>query len=291
MFKGSGVALITPFNEDMSVNYLKVSELVEYHCENNTDALIILGTTGEASTLTDDEKVKIVETVLEANKKRLPIIVGAGSNNTIQAIEMSKKYEKLGVDGLLLVTPYYNKGNEDGIYKHFVSIAEFVNLPIMLYNVPGRTGVNLSISLLKKLAKHKNIVALKEASGDISYACEVARLVPELALYSGNDDITIPLMSIGAIGTVSVLANIEPKVVHNMVENFFNGDVKEAQRLQLKYNGLVKSLFLEVNPIPVKEAMNILGKGVGKCRLPLGDMEEKNIAILKKELEEVGEVV
>ena len=291
MFKGSGVALITPFNEDMSVNYLKVSELVEYHCENSTDALIILGTTGEASTLTENEKVKIVETVLEANKKRLPIIVGAGSNNTIQAIEMAKKYEQMGVDGLLLVTPYYNKGNEDGIYKHFISIAEFIDLPIMLYNVPGRTGVNLSINLLKKLSKQKNIVALKEASGDISYACEIARLVPELALYSGNDDITIPLMSIGAVGTVSVLANIEPKVVHNMVYSFLNGDVKEAQRLQLKYNGLVKSLFVEVNPIPVKEAMNILGKNVGKCRLPLGDLDEKNKSIVKKELQEVGETV
>ncbi|MGL5544405.1 MAG: 4-hydroxy-tetrahydrodipicolinate synthase, partial [Cetobacterium sp.] len=265
--------------------------LVEYHCANSTDALIILGTTGEASTLTDDEKIKIVETVLDVNKKRLPIIVGAGSNNTIQAIEMSKKYETMGVDGLLLVTPYYNKGNEDGIYKHFISIAEFVDLPIMLYNVPGRTGVNLSLGLLKKLAKQKNIVAIKEASGDISYACEIARLIPELDIYSGNDDMTVPLMSIGAVGTVSVLANIEPKVVHNMVYSYLNGDVKEARRLQLRYNGLVKSLFVEVNPIPVKKAMNILGMNVGGCRLPLGELEEKSIEILKKELKEVGEEI
>lgn len=291
MFKGSGVALITPFNEDMSVNYLEISKLVEYHCANSTDALIILGTTGEASTLTDDEKIKIVETVLDVNKKRLPIIVGAGSNNTKQAIEMSKKYESMGVDGLLLVTPYYNKGNEDGIYKHFISIAEFVKLPIMLYNVPGRTGVNLSLGLLKKLAKQKNIVAIKEASGDISYACEIARLVPELEIYSGNDDMTVPLMSIGAVGTVSVLANIEPKVVHNMVYSFLNGDVNGARRLQLKYNGLVKSLFVEVNPIPVKKAMNILGMNVGGCRLPLGELEQKSIEILKKELAEVGEEI
>ncbi|MGL5175114.1 MAG: 4-hydroxy-tetrahydrodipicolinate synthase [Cetobacterium sp.] len=291
MFKGSGVALITPFNEDMSVNYLEISKLVEYHCANSTDALIILGTTGEASTLTDDEKIKIVETVLDVNKKRLPIIVGAGSNNTKQAIEMSKKYESMGVDGLLLVTPYYNKGNEDGIYKHFISIAEFVDLPIMLYNVPGRTGVNLSLGLLKKLAKQKNIVAIKEASGDISYACEIARLVPELEIYSGNDDMTVPLMSIGAVGTVSVLANIEPKVVHNMVYSYLNGDVNEARRLQLKYNGLVKSLFVEVNPIPVKKAMNLLGMNVGGCRLPLGELEQKSIDILKKELAEVGEEI
>ncbi|MGL4905098.1 MAG: 4-hydroxy-tetrahydrodipicolinate synthase, partial [Cetobacterium sp.] len=200
MFKGSGVALVTPFNQDMSVNYLELSKLVEYHCTNSTDALIVLGTTGEVSTLNEDEKVKIVKTVLEANKKRLPVIVGAGSNNTIQAIEMSKKYESMGVDGLLLVTPYYNKGNEDGIYKHFISIASLVNLPIMLYNVPGRTGVNLSINLLKKLSKQKNIVAIKEASGDISYACEIARLIPELDIYSGNDDIIVPLLSIGAVG-------------------------------------------------------------------------------------------
>ncbi|MEG1807680.1 MAG: 4-hydroxy-tetrahydrodipicolinate synthase [Cetobacterium sp.] len=291
MFKGSGVALVTPFCEDMSVNYSKIEELVEYHCENKTDALIILGTTGESSTLSDEERIKIVETVVKKNAKRLPIIVGAGSNNTKHAIEMAKKFEKLGIDGLLLVTPYYNKGNEDGIYKHFISVAEFVDLPIMLYNVPGRTGVNLSVKLLKKLSKCKNIVALKEASGDISYAAEVARLVPELDLYSGNDDITVPLMSLGAVGTVSVLANIEPKVVHNMVECFLKGDVKEARRLQLKYNGIVKALFVEVNPIPVKKAMNILGKNVGECRLPLGEMDSKNIEFLKEELQKVGENV
>ncbi|MEG0137149.1 MAG: 4-hydroxy-tetrahydrodipicolinate synthase [Cetobacterium sp.] len=291
MFKGSGVALVTPFCEDMSVNYSKIEELVEYHCENKTDALIILGTTGESSTLSDEERIKIVETVVKKNAKRLPIIVGAGSNNTKHAIEMAKKFEKLGIDGLLLVTPYYNKGNEDGIYKHFISVAEFVDLPIMLYNVPGRTGVNLSIKLLKKLSKSKNIVALKEASGDISYAAEVARLVPELDLYSGNDDITVPLMSLGAVGTVSVLANIEPKVVHNMVECFLKGDVKEARRLQLKYNGIVKALFVEVNPIPVKKAMNILGKNVGECRLPLGEMDSKNVELLKEELQKVGENV
>ncbi|MGL4425737.1 MAG: 4-hydroxy-tetrahydrodipicolinate synthase [Cetobacterium sp.] len=290
MFKGSGVALVTPFNQDMSVNYLELSKLVEYHCTNGTDALIVLGTTGEVSTLNEDEKVKIVKTVLEVNKKRLPVIVGAGSNNTIEAIEMSKKYESMGVDGLLLVTPYYNKGNEDGIYKHFISIANFVNLPIMLYNVPGRTGVNLSINLLKKLSKQKNIVAIKEASGDISYACEIARLIPELDIYSGNDDIIVPLLSIGAVGAVSVLANIEPKVTHDIVFSYLNGDIEEAKKLQLEYNGLVKGLFVEVNPIPVKKAMNLLGKNIGGCRLPLGDMEQKNIMFLENELKQVGEL-
>lgn len=289
MFKGSGVALVTPFNEDLSVNYKKVEELVEYHCENKTDALIILGTTGEASTLTDLEKENIVKVVIEKNNKRLPIIVGAGTNDTMKAIELSKKYESLGADGLLLVTPYYNKGNEDGIYKHYISIADFVNIPVILYNVPGRTGVNLSINLLKRLAKHKNIVGIKEASGDISYACEVAREVPELMMYSGNDDITLPLLSIGAVGTISVLANIEPAVTHNIVETFFNGDILESRRLQLKYNGLVKALFVEVNPVPVKKAMNLLGQIVGNCRLPLGDLSESSVMILENELKNVGE--
>ncbi|WP_297405943.1 4-hydroxy-tetrahydrodipicolinate synthase [uncultured Cetobacterium sp.] len=289
MFKGSGVALITPFNEDLTVNYKKIEELVDYHCENKTDALIILGTTGESSTLDDEEKENIVKVVIEKNQKRLPIIVGAGSNDTKHAIELSKKYEQLGADGLLLVTPYYNKGNEDGIYKHYVSIADFVNIPIILYNVPGRTGVNLSVSLLKRLAKHKNIIGLKEASGDISYAAEVAREVPELLIYSGNDDITVPLMSLGAVGTISVLANIEPAVTHNIVECYLNGDVIEARRLQLKYNGLVKALFVEVNPVPVKKAMNLLGNIVGNCRLPLGDLSDLSVSILEKELKGVGE--
>lgn len=289
MFKGSGVALVTPFNEDLSVNYKRIEELVDYHCENNTDALIILGTTGEASTLTKEEKEEIVKVVIEKNKKRLPVIVGAGSNDTMTAIELSKRYEELGADGLLLVTPYYNKGNEDGIYKHYISIADFVNIPIILYNIPGRTGVNLSINLLKRLSKHKNIIGLKEASGDISYATEVAREVPELMMYSGNDDITVPLLSIGAVGTISVLANIEPGISHNMVETYLNGDVVESRRLQLKYNGLVKALFIEVNPVPIKKAMNMLGKIVGNCRLPLGDLSEGSVKILEQELKSVGE--
>lgn len=287
MFKGSGVALVTPFNDDLTVNYEKMRELVEYHCTHKTDALIILGTTGEATTLTENEKKEIVKCCKEANQGRLPIIVGAGSNNTAEAVRMAKIYEELGVDGLLVVTPYYNKGNENGIYEHYIAIADGVKLPIMLYNVPGRTGVNLSINLLKKLSKHQNIVALKEASGDISYASEVARLVPELALYSGNDDMTLPLLSIGAVGAVSVLANIKPEVVHDMIEKYYNENIHEAKRLQLDYNGLVHALFIEVNPVPVKEAMNILGMKVGKCRLPLGDMYSENIAKLKGEIEKV----
>lgn len=287
MFKGSGVALVTPFNEDLSVNYEMLKELVEFHCENGTDALIVIGTTGEASTLTDEEKEKVVKTVIETNRKRLPIIVGSGSNNTMVAVEASKKYEALGADGLLVVTPYYNKGNEDGIYNHYMAIANAVNIPIMLYNVPGRTGVNLSIENLKRLAEHKNIVAIKEASGNISYVAKIAREVPKLDIYSGNDDMIVPILSLGGVGVVSVLANIEPKVTHDIVQKYLEGDVESSKNLQLKYNGLVDNLFIEVNPIPVKKALNIRGMNAGECRLPLGKMKESNVEILKKSLDEV----
>lgn len=276
IFKGSGVALITPFTKDDSVDFEKLGELLEYHIKNKTDAIIINGTTGESATLTDEEKYEIIKYSVKRVNGRVPVIAGTGSNNTKHAMELSKKAEALGVDGLLVVTPYYNKGNENGIYEHYKLIAENVNCPIILYNVPSRTGVNLSISLLKKLAEIKNIVAIKEASGNISYAGEIAREVPELDIYSGNDDMTIPLMSYGGIGVISVSANIIPETVHNMCMSFLENNIVEAKNLQLKYNDLVDSLFIEVNPVPIKEAMNYLGYNVGHCRLPLGEMKEKN---------------
>lgn len=276
IFKGSGVALITPFTKDDSVDFEKLGELLEYHIKNKTDAIIINGTTGESATLTDEEKYEIIKYSVKRVNGRVPVIAGAGSNNTKHAVELSKKAEALGVDGLLVVTPYYNKGNENGIYEHYKLIAENVNCPIILYNVPSRTGVNLSISLLKKLAEIKNIVAIKEASGNISYAGEIAREVPELDIYSGNDDMTIPLMSYGGIGVISVSANIIPETVHNMCMSFLENNIVEAKNLQLKYNDLVDSLFIEVNPVPIKEAMNYLGYNVGHCRLPLGEMKEEN---------------
>lgn len=252
IFKGSGVALITPFTKDDSVDFEKLGELLEYHIKNKTDAIIINGTTGESATLTDEEKYEIIKYSVKRVNGRVPVIAGAGSNNTKHAVELSKKAEALGVDGLLIVTPYYNKGNENGIYEHYKLIAENVNCPIILYNVPSRTGVNLSISLLKKLAEIKNIVAIKEASGNISYAGEIAREVPELDIYSGNDDMTIPLMSYGGIGVISVSANIIPETVHNMCMSFLENNIVEAKNLQLKYNDLVDSLFIEVNPVPIK---------------------------------------
>ena len=277
IFVGSGVALVTPFDENNQVNYKRLGELLEYHVANKTDAIIISGTTGEASTMTESERLNVIKFTVDKIAKRIPVIAGTGSNSTEIAVEFSKKVEVLGVDGLLVVTPYYNKGNERGIYGHYKEIAESVNIPIILYNVPGRTGVNLSVSLIKELAKFENIVAIKEASGNISYAAEIARQVPELDIYSGNDDMTVPLLSLGAKGVISVSANIIPEVIHNMVMSFLNGDSKEACRLQLGYNELSNGMFIETNPVPVKEAMNYLGYEVGECRLPLGEMYPENI--------------
>ncbi|MCI6152802.1 4-hydroxy-tetrahydrodipicolinate synthase [Fusobacterium perfoetens] len=276
IFTGSGVALVTPFTNDNQVNYKKLEELLEFHVENKTDAIVVVGTTGEASTMTEEERLEVIKFTVEKINKRIPVIAGTGSNCTKTAVEFSKKVEELGVDALLVVTPYYNKGNENGIYEHYKSIASVVKLPIILYNVPGRTGVNLSINLLKRLACIENIVAIKEASGNMSYTTEVARQVPELDIYSGNDDLTVPILSVGGKGVISVSANIIPETIHNMVMSFLKGDIKEACRLQLGYNELSNGMFIETNPVPVKEAMNYLGYEVGQCRLPLGEMYQEN---------------
>lgn len=276
LFTGSGVALITPFDENGEVNYSRFREILEFHVINHTDAIIVTGTTGEGSTLNDEEKISVIEFTVNIINNRIPVIAGTGSNDTRHAAEFSKRVEKLGVDGLLVVTPYYNKGNENGIYEHYKTLAEGVKIPVILYNVPSRTGVNLSIQLLKRLAQIENITALKEASGDISYVAEVAREVPELDIYSGNDDMVVPVLSLGGKGVISVSANIIPDISHDITVSFLKGDVKKARELQLKYNDLVNALFLETNPVPIKEAMNFLGYEVGNCRLPLGVMEEAN---------------
>ena len=280
IFTGSGVALITPFNEKNEINFEKLRELLEYHIANRTDAVIVTGTTGESATMSDEEKLAVIKFSVDVVRGRIPVIAGTGSNNTKHAVWLSQEAEKLGADALLVVTPYYNKGNESGIYNHYREIAENVKIPIILYNVPGRTGVNLSVNLVKELSRLKNIDAIKEASGNISYAAEIARAVPELDIYSGNDDMTVPLLSIGGKGVISVSANILPEIVHNMVMAFLNKDTDKARELQLKYNDLVNTLFIEVNQVPVKETMNFLGYGVGECRLPLGEMSEKNKEIL-----------
>ena len=276
LFTGSGVALITPFDENGEVNYSRLREILEFHVINHTDAIIVTGTTGEGSTLNDEEKISVIEFTINIINNRIPVIAGTGSNDTRHAAEFSKRVERLGVDGLVVVTPYYNKGNENGIYEHYKAIAEGVKIPIIMYNVPSRTGVNLSIQLLKRLAQIENITALKEASGNISYVAEVAREVPELDIYSGNDDMVVPVLSLGGKGVIAVSANIIPDISHDMTVSFLKGDVKKARELQLKYNDLVNALFLETNPAPIKEAMNFLGYEVGNCRLPLGGMEEAN---------------
>ncbi|MCU9808706.1 MAG: 4-hydroxy-tetrahydrodipicolinate synthase [Paraclostridium dentum] len=288
LFKGSGVALVTPFNET-GVDFNKLGELIEYHIENKTDALIVCGTTGESTTMSDEEQFAVIDFTVKKVNKRIPVIAGTGSNNTMHSVYLSKEAEKLGVDGLLVITPYYNKTNQRGLKLHFETIAASTKLPIILYNVPGRTGVNIKPSVIAELAEIKNIVAVKEASGDLAQVAEIARLVPEgFAIYSGNDDSILPLLSIGGVGVISVVANICPKETHDLVEKFLNGDVEGSRKLQLGMKSLIDKLFIEVNPIPVKTAMNLLGFEVGDLRLPLAPMEESNLKTLRDELVNYG---
>ncbi len=274
MIRGSIVALITPFHEDGSVNYDKLRELIHWHIEAGTDGLCILGTTAETPALTVTERDRIAEVSIETANKRIPVIVGSGSNNTLVAKEQSIKYQKMGADGLLVITPYYNKTNKEGMIRHFTEIADAVSVPVILYNVPGRTGCSLSYDALKELSGHKNIAGIKEASGDISFVSKIARLAGEdFALYSGNDDMIVPLMAVGGAGVISVAANIIPREMHMMTTAYLSGNVLLAKEIQLKYLEFINALFIETNPIPIKEAMNIMGMGVGKYRLPLYEME------------------
>lgn len=281
MIRGSIVALITPFHEDGSVNYDKIRELIHWHIEEGTDGICILGTTAETPALTVTERDKIVEVSIEAAEKRIPIIVGSGSNNTLVAKEQSIKYEKMGADGLLVITPYYNKTNKAGMIHHFTEIADAVSIPVILYNVPGRTGCSLTYEALKELSLHKNIAGIKEASGDISFVAKIARLANDnFALYSGNDDMIVPLMSVGGLGVISVAANIIPGEMHRLVTAYLEGDVNLAKEIQLRYLDFINALFIETNPIPIKEAMNMMDMGVGKYRLPLYEMDEDARAYL-----------
>ncbi|PAB59459.1 4-hydroxy-tetrahydrodipicolinate synthase [Anaeromicrobium sediminis] len=288
LFTGSGVAIVTPYKEN-GVDYKKLEELLNWHVNEGTDSIIVCGTTGEASTMNDEEQKSVIKFTVEKINKRIPVIAGTGSNNTHHAVEMSKYAQSVGADGLLLITPYYNKCTQKGLIEHFTKIADSVNIPIILYNVPGRTGVNINPSTLEKLSQHKNIVAIKEASGNISQLVEMARVVPkDFALYSGNDDMIVPLMSLGGKGVISVVANILPKDTHNLVQYFLDGDIEKSLELQLQMKCLIDALFIEVNPIPVKTAMNLLGHDVGHLRLPLTDMLEDNLKVLKEELKKYG---
>lgn len=286
LFKGSGVALVTPFNKDLSINYDETKRLINFHLENNTDALIICGTTGEGSTLTDNEFEEYVSFVVKEVNKKIPVIVGSGSNNTKKAIEKSKLAENLGADGLLIVTPYYNKCTQEGLYLHYKAINDEVSIPIILYNVPTRTCVNIAPQTVLKLSNLKNICAIKEANPDLARISKLISILPsDFYVYSGNDDLTLPILSLGGNGVISVLANIYPKVMHDICYSFFYNDIANSRKLHYKYLEIMSNLFIEVNPMPIKEAMNILGYNVGTCRLPLCKMENENIEILKKGLD------
>lgn len=287
IFTGTGVAIITPFNKDGSVNYNKLEELIEEQIAGNTDAIVICGTTGESATLTGEEHLDCIKFAIDKVNKRIPVIAGTGSNDTVYATEMSIDAEKAGADGLLLVTPYYNKTSQKGLIAHFLHTADAVNIPIILYNVPSRTGCKIEINTYKELSKHKNIVAVKEASGDISIVAKLAAET-DLDIYSGNDDQVVPIMSLGGIGVISVASNIIPKEMHQMTQYCLDGDFAKARELQLKYLKLINALFCDVNPIPIKEAMNILGKEVGDCRLPLVRPEESKIEVIKNALKDSG---
>lgn len=290
IFTGAGVALITPMNEDGSVNYEKLGELLEFHVANKTDAIIICGTTGEASTLSDEEHLECIRFACEVINKRIPVIAGTGSNCTQSAIELSKEAEKSGVDGLLLVTPYYNKATQNGLKAHYKAIAKEVNVPIILYNVPSRTGTRLAPQTVVDLCHEvPNIVGVKDATGDISEVAELMSLAKgTVDVYSGNDDQIVPVLSLGGKGVISVLSNILPKETHDMVASYLEGDVAKSCEMQLKYFDLVKALFCEVNPIPVKKALKLMGMEVGSLRLPLTEMEDANAKRLEEEMRKAG---
>lgn len=284
IFKGSAVAIVTPFNNN-GVNFEKLKELLEWHISEGTDAIVICGTTGEATTMTEKEKKETIKFTVDIVNKRIPVIAGTGSNNTAAAIEMSKYAEKVGVDSILVITPYYNKTTNKGLIKHFKAINDAVNLPIILYNVPSRTGVNITPNQLLELSKFKNVTAIKEASGNISQIAKMKALCGDnIDIYSGNDDQIIPILSLGAIGVISVLANVLPNTVHKMTHAYLNGNVKEALKLQLDTLNLCNNLFIETNPVPVKTALNLMGMKVGPFRLPLCEMDTKNEEILKESL-------
>lgn len=288
IFKGCGTAIITPFTED-GVNFEEFRKLIEFQIAEGADSIIVCGTTGESSTMTTEEKKETIKFAIDVANKRVPIIAGTGGNCTKTAIEMSKYAEEVGASAVLIVTPYYNKTTQAGLIAHYKAIAEAINIPIILYNVPSRTGLNIAPATCLELSKLNNIVAIKEASGNISQVAEIANLCKDnLAIYSGNDDQVLPILSLGGLGVISVLSNIIPRDVHNMVKYFLNGNINEATRLQLKTLNLSSALFCEVNPIPVKAACNMLGFNVGVPRLPLIEMSDSGKERLRKEMINYG---
>lgn len=289
IFTGAGVAIVTPMNPDESINFDRLGQIIDNQIENGTDAIVICGTTGESATMTDQEHVDCIEYAVKRVNGRVPVVAGAGSNHTSYAVWMSKEAKRIGADALLHVTPYYNKTSQTGLIRHFNAVADATDLPIILYNVPSRTGVNITPATYRELAKHPNIVAAKEASGNISQIAQIAQACgDELDLYSGNDDQIVPLLSLGAKGVISVLSNIMPRETHDICRLFFEGKIAESRALQLKLLHLINALFSDVNPIPVKEAMNMMGWECGECRLPLVSMQPQAKEHLRVLMQEQG---
>lgn len=290
IFKGAGVAIVTPMKENGDVNFEKLGEILEEQIAEGTDAVIICGTTGESSTLSHEEHMETIQYTIDKVNKRIPVVAGTGSNCTETAIMMSQEAEKMGADGLLLVSPYYNKATQKGLIAHYTAIAESVKLPIILYNIAGRTGINIEPKTLLYLAENvENIVAVKEASGNISQIADIAAMTKgKLDIYSGNDDQITPIMALGGVGVISVLSNIAPRYTHDLVMNYLEGNVQKSCEMQLKALPLVRALFSEVNPIPVKAAMNLMGKEVGPLRMPLTEMEEGHKEVLKQAMIDFG---
>lgn len=290
VFKGAGVAIVTPFHQDGSVNYEKFAEQIEYQITNGTDAIIVCGTTGEASTLTHEEHLDVIRFCVKQTAGRIPVIAGTGSNCTQTAVYLSQEAEKAGADGVLLVTPYYNKATQKGLYAHFKTVADSIRIPVILYNIPGRTGVNMTPETIVKLCKEvDNIVGVKEATGNISQVAKIMALADGCVdLYSGNDDQIVPLLSLGGSGVISVLSNVAPKQTHDICQKFFDGEVAESCKRQLEAIPLIDALFCEVNPIPVKTAMNLQGRCAGPMRMPLSEMEEGHAAVMERVMKEYG---
>lgn len=290
IFKGAGVALVTPFKDNMEIDFDKLEELVEFHIANGTDSIIVMGTTGEAATVSHEEHLECIKVVIDRAKKRIPVIAGTGSNCTETAVYLSKEADKYGADGLLIVTPYYNKATQKGLMAHYTEIAKAVNSPILMYNVPSRTGCTLQPQTIAKLVKDvDNIVGVKDATGNLSMTAKTMCYADgDIDLYSGNDDQIIPIMSLGGLGVISVLSNVAPLQTHNIAAEYLKGNVSEAARLQIEAIPLIEALFSEVNPIPVKAAMNLMGMNVGTLRMPLTEMEDSNKEVLAKAMKDYG---
>ena len=289
IFTGAGIAILTPMHADGSINWEEFGRLIDWQIENSTDAIIVCGTTGESSTMSDEEHLNAIRFAVERVAGRVPVVAGAGSNDTAYAVNLAKESKEAGVDGILVVTPYYNKTSQRGLIAHYNTIADATDLPMILYHIPGRTGVTIAPQTFKELSRHPNIVAVKEASGNISKIAETKYLCgDDLDLYSGNDDQIVPILSLGGIGVISVLSHVAPKATHDICQLYFDGKVKESARLQLEYMDLIHALFIDVNPIPVKDAMNQMGFAAGPCRMPLYPMSDGDRAVLTAALKNHG---